>query len=74
MYPNPARDQVTLEGLKGDAVIEVYNSEGKLVDTWMSSKDKHSFSLDGLAAGLYILHVRDENGDTIFKMLKTPQY
>jgi len=65
LYPNPASGDFTIasNGLSNTAVIEVYNSIGKLVLRETLSGDKHLVS-SPLASGVYFVKVID-NGTTL---------
>ena len=58
LYPNPARDRVTIEGVEA-AVIQVYNTLGQLV---RSAENADCISVESLVDGLYLLRIADAEG------------
>lgn len=58
IYPNPAREKVTIDGVEASEV-QVYNSLGKVVKTVRNSNE---VSLEGLVDGVYMLRIRDKEG------------
>lgn len=60
VYPNPAKDQFTIEGALEDnkeASIILYNSNGALVKQDSYYGVKKSYSLGGLSNGIYFLEI-----------------
>ena len=58
IYPNPAREKVTIDGVEASEV-QVYNSLGKVVKTIQGSNE---INVSGLAEGVYLLHIMDVDG------------
>ena len=58
VYPNPARDRVTIEGIE-PAMIQVYNTLGQLV---RSAENADCISVESLVDGLYLLRIADAEG------------
>jgi len=59
VYPNPAKDFISIKNLKSDVDLEIYDMQGKLVKR---EKYKNSqFSIKNLSKGIYILKVPSEN-------------
>lgn len=73
LYPNPVRNTAVIELISADdraKTINLYNSTGvlKAKYTWQTNKGKNIFPLKnipGLAAGLYVVDVRDSNGKSV---------
>jgi hypothetical protein len=63
--PNPANDIVRIDGTKV-AEVKVYNVLGQLVKT---APNANTFSVAGLPAGLYLLHMTDGDGMTVTKRI-----
>ena len=62
VFPNPANDHITVRMAgKGELRAEIYNHTGQLV--WESLQREREFRipLDGLAAGSYIIRIKDRN-------------
>ena len=68
LYPNPASDRVYVSGLKsGDVYIyEIYSFLGQKVGTGQLSEGP-SIDLKGLSAGAYVLILRSESGEEVFR-------
>lgn len=71
IYPNPARDYVTVENL--DASIQmnrvnVYNAVGSLVYSKELKANKIQIPVGGLAAGMYAVKVWTEDGFAVKKL------
>ena len=59
IYPNPAKDFISIENLKTQTNFEIYDMQGKLV-----KKDKYKnaqISVTNLSKGVYILKIPTEN-------------
>ena len=56
LYPNPASDKIRIEGLEGEHEAWIYNAFGLLVRTLNINGDDE-IGIEGLSAGLYILHI-----------------
>ena len=68
LYPNPASDRVYVSGLKsGDVYIyEIYSFLGQKVGTGQLSEGP-SIDLKSLSAGAYVLILRSESGEEVFR-------
>ena len=58
VYPNPAREKVTIEGLEASEV-QVYNAFGQMVKTVRGTNE---IDLSGLVDGVYLLRITDVDG------------
>ncbi|MBR6491595.1 MAG: T9SS type A sorting domain-containing protein, partial [Bacteroidales bacterium] len=58
VYPNPAMEKVTIEGIEA-AEVQVYNAIGQVVKTVRGTNE---VDLSGLAEGVYLVRITDENG------------
>jgi hypothetical protein len=73
IYPNPARDYVTVRGLsaiKGQKELTLYDLAGKLISRQTVSTGAARLSVTALPAGAYILHVQTEEGRASFHVIK----
>ncbi len=66
MYPNPAKDAVTVrmdEALEGNAVLNIYNLYGQLTASHQlpAGAAGHTFDVAGLPAGIYLVRLSQEN-------------
>ena len=62
VYPNPATDQITIEGIKGEQTgIHIYNVQGEnvshLINTVKSREPGLSIDLSQLSVGIYFIKV-----------------
>jgi len=77
VYPNPASDFIWID-LKSenkiDAIVEIYNMEGKLVynKNWEFANGPNKVALDDFNASQYIIRVSDSSGKILqtFKLIK----
>ena len=58
LYPNPANEKVTIEGVEAKEV-QVYNTLGQVVKRVRNSNE---VSLEGLVQGVYLVRIRDGEG------------
>lgn len=70
MYPNPARDHVTVSSqlFKGKVRVVIYNQLGQLQKQLSFDGAEKRISLDGFASGLYIVHI-EVGGQTLSRKL-----
>lgn len=74
IYPNPAISTITIVNNSPDFstqnTIEVRNSAGILVKSWIQNENNKKYVLDDLSAGMYHLIFNQKNGRTIKKIIK----
>ncbi|MBS1773157.1 MAG: multicopper oxidase domain-containing protein [Bacteroidetes bacterium] len=71
IYPNPAHDELHVEGLNKNTTIQLYDVFGREVYKAQSIQDKTTISLANLVAGNYVLQLTDANGErTVIKINK----
>jgi len=63
VYPNPVAHHFSLENAEAVHAINMYAIDGRLVARFNAASD-NTYTLDGQAAGLYILGLEDKNGRT----------
>jgi hypothetical protein len=65
-YPNPARENVTIEydGLEEIHEIMVYDITGRPVTTEMTHGELLGFNISGFPEGIYVVRLTDVNGNT----------
>ncbi|MBQ8958405.1 MAG: T9SS type A sorting domain-containing protein [Bacteroidales bacterium] len=56
LFPNPAKEQIRIEGLEGESEIEIYNAMGQLVKAVQLS-DNEAVGIGDLSAGLYLMRI-----------------
>jgi hypothetical protein len=58
IYPNPAKEQVCVQRSSSEkTLIEIYNSNGKLVQSLESSKPETTLNISSLASGIYMIRL-----------------
>jgi len=63
VYPNPAKEKVTVTGLKGYDKLHIYEMTGRLVTTiTLQGRDVLEISLHNYSGGVYNLRVSDRQG------------
>lgn len=71
LYPNPTGGDVYVSMAAADqADIKVFDAQGKLVSTMEHVKDGAVINLNGVETGMYMIHVSNENGSNIFRIVK----
>lgn len=70
VFPNPAREYVMVNGLKGDETVFVYDLQGRLLRTLKAGAKKMQVDLSQYAAGTYLLRISSESGSTTEKIIK----
>ncbi len=63
LFPNPTREKITIEGIEATE-IQVFNSFGQYVQTLQNT---NQVSLESLPQGVYLLRVRDAEGNVCAK-------
>ncbi|MGX5854250.1 polysaccharide lyase family 8 super-sandwich domain-containing protein [Dyadobacter jiangsuensis] len=72
VYPNPAPETfyVTMPKLEANAAITLYNARGEVVRTARFVSAKQEVSLKGLAAGVYLVNIRNGKQIIVRKIIK----
>jgi len=65
LYPNPAQDLVTIEGLETGSMIELINGLGAVMQQKQATTYSENLSVENLPEGMYIVRVTFTNGKTI---------
>ncbi len=61
-FPNPAKDKITVHGLKGKADYNIYNGTGTILLQGFLNDKNEVISLSALPYGLYLLKLFNERG------------
>lgn len=64
LYPNPAKNQVTVSGLAGKYTLTIYGLNGNLLLT-QSLYSTQTLDISALSKGLYIVSIQTENGEKL---------
>jgi hypothetical protein len=65
IYPNPVTDELTIENGQGTAII--YNAVGQSVQEVDIDASKVQLTVSELPQGIYTIHIRKTNGESITK-------
>ena len=64
-YPNPFTDQINIKGLTINDEVTVYDAVGRKVYAGVISRNTNALlNMENLSAGVYLLHVADEAGNS----------
>lgn len=69
LYPNPVRDRLFIESDRSVQGVSIFDIQGKLVMTPETNDFRSGVDLSGLGAGIYFLHVVQENSTSIHKII-----
>lgn len=71
LFPNPARDIITITNIKAGDQLSIFNAHGNLVHRKIASSGQESITVDKLASGVYMLHVTDkENNKRVIRFTR----
>lgn len=58
VYPNPAIDHFTIEGIRGNALLEIRDLQGRLIqDEYIDPSSSRIYLNDGINSGLYLVRI-----------------
>ncbi len=63
IYPNPANDVLNIEDLQAETEVRLYSMSGQQVYSGVSAGNLHQLNVASLAPGMYVLQLRDKNGE-----------
>lgn len=70
VYPNPATEKVAINTNVPNGEVTVFDLTGRIVTT-LSFREGHvELDLDGLAQGVYMVRVSNDNGNTTLRLVK----
>nr|MBP6315408.1 T9SS type A sorting domain-containing protein [Chitinophagaceae bacterium] len=61
VYPNPAKNEISIEKLRMGTIIEIYTLEGKKLATLKAIKPKETISVSGWQRGTYLINASYKN-------------
>ncbi|MFT4062385.1 MAG: T9SS type A sorting domain-containing protein [Edaphocola sp.] len=62
IYPNPVKDNVTIQGLQGNEQIKIYDANGRVVAKTQANSATMNISLSALSNGTYHINIVDADG------------
>lgn len=71
VYPNPSNGTFTValgDGITGEATLSMMSLEGKVLFSTIVSGNQYQANVADLAAGVYLLKVRTDNGQAVKKL------
>jgi len=68
VYPNPVTEAFTLSGAEG-AQVRMVSAQGDLLRQWNGVSARENLTCDGLANGLYFLHIQRGEGVEVRRIL-----
>jgi len=70
VYPNPAKDVVNISGDYGLTSVQLYDIQGRLLQTALVNDTEMTLNLTGRAAGMYFVKVTSDKGVAVEKVIK----
>lgn len=71
VYPNPVTNTLYIKNLHGNNVIELINTNGKMIKTINASSSTKDIDMSMLAKGVYLLKITESNAlSTVIKVIK----
>ncbi len=71
IYPNPFRNEITIQGIDGDYTYRLIDSNGNTLESGNQSfNSKLNFVDIQLQSGVYYLEIKSENANKTYKLLK----
>ena len=61
VYPNPSKQEITVEGAKANDIVIIYDLMGKIIKKTKLTTDDESLIISDMESGLYILSVFGKN-------------
>ena len=68
VYPNPVSEAFTLSGAEG-AEVRMVSAQGDVLRQWNGVSARENLTCDGLANGLYFLHIQRGEGVEVRRVL-----
>lgn len=70
VHPNPVKDRLTVSAADKITSIQLYDLQGRLIETALQSEKKVIFDLTKNSAGLYFVKISTEKGTKTQKIIK----
>lgn len=68
IFPNPAKDQIDISGLKGDEIINILDVNGRIVKTY--GDIKNHLNIGEMKAGIYYIQIQSNTGINVTRVIK----
>lgn len=70
IYPNPANDVLHIKANSAIKSIEIYDVQGKIIQTKITNVENEVLDVSNLTQGLYFLMIKTETGQKVEKLVK----
>lgn len=70
VFPNPAKNIITVKGLQNKGIIKIITADGKLIRQIVVTSNTSNIDVSALAKGLYILQYNDDGKMQHVKLVK----
>lgn len=70
VYPTMTTGMVTISSSATILNVDIYSISGSLISSKTLNNSEDTIDLSGIAAGIYLLNIKSENGNTTHKIIK----
>jgi hypothetical protein len=70
LLPNPTRDKATVSALNALKSIEIYDVQGRLLQTIIEHSKTKTIDLSSYSRGIYWIKINTEKGSAVEKLIK----
>ena len=70
VYPNPARNQVNIEAKSNIKSVQVFDIQGRILQTALENKNTTTLDIASHPKGIYFLKITTETGSKVEKLVK----
>lgn len=70
IYPNPFKNNFTVDGMTGENVIEIFDATGKLITVITTTEKSKTINTESFADGMYVVKVKSSRGEKTLKITK----
>lgn len=69
-YPNPANQHIQFKGIVGQASLNIFDINGRVVLSVENVDDYQSIDISSLDKAIYLINIHDKNGSQTIRMIK----
>jgi PKD repeat protein len=70
IYPNPFKNDFTVDGMTGENVIEIFDATGKLITVITTTEKSKTINTENFADGMYVVKVKSSRVEKTLKITK----
>ncbi|MFN8273263.1 MAG: T9SS type A sorting domain-containing protein [Flavobacteriaceae bacterium] len=70
LLPNPAKDKITVSALYALKSIEIYDAQGRLLQTIIDNNKTKNIDLSSYVRGVYLVKINTQKGSAVQKLIK----